>query len=182
MTQDPVFRFAIISDTHIRPSKESSSPWITNLMTNDRARWVVNKVITYDPDFVIHLGDVVHPVPHLPTYSSASNVANMIMKEISAPVYYVPGNHDIGDKSNPMVPAYIVNEDYLQNFKKYYGPTYQSFDHEGVHFILMNSPVINSGLKEEKEQHKWLETDLKINRGKRNLTSISQMSLTIMTT
>lgn len=36
---EPVFRYAVISDTHIRPEKEeSSSPWKTNLLTNDRAR------------------------------------------------------------------------------------------------------------------------------------------------
>ena len=169
MSETPLFRFAIISDTHIRPSGESSSPWKTNLMTNDRARWVARKVDSYDPDLVIHLGDIVHPVPHLPTYGSASSVANQIMDQISAPVYYVPGNHDIGDKDNPTVPAYIVNEGYFRDFRKYYGPTYQSFDYRGIHFVLINSPVLNSGLPEENRQKEWLEEDLKQNMGKRNI-------------
>ena len=169
MKQGRLFRFAIISDTHIRPSGESSSPWKTNLMTNDRARWVANKVDSYKPEIVIHLGDIVHPVPHLPTYGSASNVANQIMESIHAPLYFVPGNHDIGDKDNPTVPAYIVNDNYLSDFKKYYGPTYQSFDYKGIHFILLNSPVLNSGLEEEKAQKQWLENDLKLNTGKRTL-------------
>ncbi len=169
MKDSPLFRFAIISDTHIRPSGESSSPWKTNLMTNDRARWVAHKIDSYDPDLVIHLGDIVHPVPHLPTYGSASNVANEIMESIHAPLYYVPGNHDIGDKDNPTVPAYIVNDNYLRDFKKYYGPTYQSFDYKDIHFVLINSPVLNSGLEEEKAQKKWLEHDLQSNAGKRTL-------------
>ena len=169
MTEAPLFRFAIISDTHIRPSGESSSPWKTNLMTNDRARWAAQKIDGYDPDFVIHLGDIVHPVPHLPTYGSASSVANQIMDQIRAPVYYVPGNHDIGDKDNPTVPAYIVNEEYFRDFRKYYGSTYQSFDHGGIHFVLINSPVLNSGLPEETRQKEWLEEDLKQNMGKRIL-------------
>ena len=169
MSVAPLFRFAVISDTHIRPSGESSSPWKTNLMTNDRARWVAKKVDTYNPDFVIHLGDIVHPVPHLPTYGSASSVANEIMESLSAPVYYVPGNHDIGDKNNPTVPAYIVNEGYFRDFRKYYGQTYQSFDYRDIHFVLINSPVLNSRLPEEKQQKQWLEEDLQRNQGKRIL-------------
>ena len=169
MPEAPLFRFAIISDTHIRPSGESSSPWKTNLMTNDRARWVARKVDSYDPDLVVHLGDIVHPVPHLPTYGSASSVANQIMEGIRAPVYYVPGNHDIGDKDNPTVPAYIVNEGYFRDFRKYYGPTYQSFDYSDIHFVLINSPVLNSGLPEESQQKEWLEKNLQENMGKRIL-------------
>lgn len=165
--EEPLFQFAVISDTHIRPSKESSSPWKTNLMTNDRAGWVVKKIASFDPSLVVHLGDIVHPVPHLPTYSQANQVANSLMSRLTTSVYYVPGNHDIGDKDNPMVPAYIVNDEYIQSFKKYYGPTYQSFDHGDIHFILINSPVFNSGLEEERKQHEWLEEDLKASSGKR---------------
>ncbi|MCW4051488.1 MAG: metallophosphoesterase [Candidatus Bathyarchaeota archaeon] len=163
----PLFSFAVISDTHIRPSGESSSPWKTNLMTNDRARWAARRVDAYAPDFVIHLGDIVHPVPHLPTYGSASMVAKEIMGELQSPCYYVPGNHDIGDKNNPTVPAYIVNDSYIEDFKKYYGPTYQSFNHRDVHIVLINSPVLNSGLTDEEEQRDWLESDLEKNRDKR---------------
>jgi len=165
----PIFSFAIISDTHIRPSGESSSPWKTNLETNDRARWVVKTVDTYSPDFVVHLGDIVHPVPHLPTYSSASMVANEVIGNLSSPVYFVPGNHDIGDKINPTVPSYVINEGYIKDFKKYYGPTYQSFDYKGIHFILFNSLALNSGLQEEEEQRIWLEADLESNKSKRIL-------------
>ena len=41
---EPLFRYAIVSDTHIRPPGESSSPWNTNLLTNDRAMWVAEQV------------------------------------------------------------------------------------------------------------------------------------------
>jgi 3',5'-cyclic AMP phosphodiesterase CpdA len=164
---DHEFKFALIADTHIRPHGESSSPWKTNLLTNDRARWVTRKVTSHKPDLIIHLGDIVHPVPHLPTYNSAIDVARNIFGESVAPVYYVPGNHDIGDKENPTVPAYTVNDSYIENFNRLIGPTYQSFDHKGVHFILINSPVLNSGRPEESEQKKWLEKDLKKNKGRR---------------
>lgn len=163
----PLFKYAIVSDTHIRPPGESSSPWQTNLLTNDRARWVAEQVNSHQPDLVIHLGDVVHPVPHLPTYGSASKIANKIMGRIKTPVYYVPGNHDVGDKDNPTVPSYVVNESYQEKFMEHIGPLYQSFDHRGVHFVLINSPILNSGLLHEAEQREWLEADLEEHRGNR---------------
>jgi len=164
---EPSFKYAIVSDTHIRPPGESSSPWQTNLLTNDRARWVTEQINCRQPDLVIHLGDVVHPVPHLPTYGSASRVANEIMDRIKAPLYYVPGNHDVGDKDNPTVPSHIVTEPYQEKFVEYYGPLYQSFDHRGVHFVLVNSPILGSGLPQEAEQRDWLEADLEEHRGAR---------------
>jgi len=164
---DPIFRYAVISDTHIRPSGESSSPWKTNLMTNDRARWVAHTVNNHKPDFVIHLGDIVHPVPHLPTYGSASKVAQEIMGSLTSPFYLVPGNHDVGDKNNPTVPSYIINDEYIEDFHRYHGPTFRSFDHGDIHFVIINSLALNSGLTEEDEQREWLEADLNEHRGRR---------------
>ena len=69
---EPLFRYAIIADTHLRPGGESSSPWATNLMTNDRARWIIDQVNKSRSDLVLHLGDIVHPVPHQPSYAAAA--------------------------------------------------------------------------------------------------------------
>jgi hypothetical protein len=82
------------------------------------------------------------------------------MGALSSPYYFVPGNHDVGDKNNPTVPAHIVNDDYIEYFHRRYGSTYQSFDHRGIHFVIINSSVINSGLQEEALQRDWLEKDL----------------------
>src|SRR4030042_6922510 len=144
-----VFKYAIITDTHIRTPDESSSPWKTNLLTNDRARWVTQAINNKNPDLVIHLGDIVHPVLHLPSHRPASDAAREIMGALSSPYYLVPGNHDVGDKNNPTVPSHIVNDDYIEYFHRHYGSTYQSFDHRGIHFVIINSSAINSGLQEE---------------------------------
>src|SRR4030042_4869474 len=55
--QRPTLRYAIVSDTHLRPRGESSSPWKTNLLTNDRARWGLDAVNRSRPGLVLHLGD-----------------------------------------------------------------------------------------------------------------------------
>ncbi|MDH5200330.1 MAG: calcineurin-like phosphoesterase 5, partial [Candidatus Bathyarchaeota archaeon] len=83
---EPLFRYAIITDTHLRPEGgDTSSPWRVNLLANDRARWVVDRTNLADPDFVVHMGDIVHPLPHLPTYGSAAEAALEIFKGFKAP-------------------------------------------------------------------------------------------------
>lgn len=163
----PLFRYAILTDTHIRPPDLSSSPWRTNLLTNERAQHIAQAINTHSPDLVIHLGDIVHPVPHLPSHRAASMVAEEIMNTLEAPYYLVPGNHDIGDKHNPTVPAHTVNQEFIDYYREHYGPTYQSFTHKNIHFIILNTPVLNSGLPEEQEQREWLEKNLETHHGER---------------
>jgi metallophosphoesterase superfamily enzyme len=67
-TGAPSFTYAIIADTHMRPEEgDESSPWEVNQYANDRARWVIDRINRATPDFVIHMGDIVHPFPHLGT-------------------------------------------------------------------------------------------------------------------
>jgi len=164
----PIFTYAIISDTHMRPEGgDESSPWEVNKYANDRARWVIDRINRSDPEFVIHMGDIVHPFPHLSTYSTASEAALRAHGKLNDPVYYLPGNHDVGDKKNPMMPAHAVDDYALDAYAKWFGALYQSFDHKGVHFILVNAQAFNSGLAHENEHAKWLEADLAANKGKR---------------
>ena len=165
--QSPALRYAIVSDTHLRPGGESSSPWETNLLTNDRARWVLDAVNRSRPDLVLHLGDIVHPVPHQPSYASAAQVAKALFRRLDAPILTLPGNHDVGDKHNPHVPSFTVDQHGLDIYRRWFGATYQSFDLGGVHLVLLNSSVLNSGLPEEGEQRLWLEDDLEEHRGER---------------
>ena len=82
------------------------------------------------------------------------------MGSLTYPNYLVPGNHDVGDKDNPTVPSYIINDEYIDDFHTYHGPTFQSFDHGDIHFVIINSLALNSGLTEETEQRNGLEDDL----------------------
>ena len=166
--KEPIFSYAVLSDTHIRPEEgEGSSPWRVNMYTNDRARWVVDRINRAEPDFVVHLGDIVHPLPHLPTYASAAEAARGIFSGLEAPLYSIPGNHDVGDKNNPTVPAYVVDDHGLDMYRECFGDLYRSFDRGGVHFVLINAQALNSGLDHEAEHSGWLEADLEENRGKR---------------
>jgi hypothetical protein len=166
--EKPLFTFAIIADTHMRPEAgDESSPWIVNTYANGRARWVIHRINQANPDFVIHMGDVVHPFPTLSTFGPACEASLEAMRAFESPYYVLPGNHDVGDKMNPMAPADLVSEFGIQSYVKYFGKPHQSFDHKGVHFVLINVQVLNSGLPSEAPHNAWLEADLEANKGKR---------------
>ncbi len=64
-----LFRFAVIADTHVNPEDaRSSSPFATNALANERARYAIAEINRYEPAFVVHVGDLVHPVPELPSF------------------------------------------------------------------------------------------------------------------
>lgn len=164
----PLFTFAVIADTHTRPAAgDESSPWAVNRLANGRARYVVERVRRMSPAFTIHLGDVVHPVPVLPSYAPAAEAALAIMGRLDGPVSYIPGNHDVGDKPFPAMPAARVSEEGVALYRRYFGAPHASFDHRECHFVLINSPVLNSGLPAEAEQRPWLEADLAASAGRR---------------
>ncbi len=167
-TAKHIFTYAIISDTHMRPEGgDESSPWEVNKYANARARWVIDRINRSDPEFVVHMGDIVHPFPHLSTYDTAADAALKAHGKLNAPVFYLPGNHDVGDKKNPMMPADAVDDYGLNAYARRFGALYQSFDHRGFHFVLINAQAFNSGLAHEKEHAEWLEADLAANSGKR---------------
>ena len=158
------FNFAIIADSHIRlPSLVDEGGYASNAVACDRNRFIVDHLNQLKPDFVIHLGDIVHPIPALSSHEDAVKLARDIYKNLDAPLYLIPGNHDIGDKHNAWMPAPIVDDQSHQIYEKHWGPLYQSFDHGDCHFVMLDTPVMNSGLPREAAQKKWLETDLKQN-------------------
>ena len=109
---EPLFSFAVIADTHTRPEEgDLSSPWLVNELANDRCRYVTALLNHLRPAFVIHLGDVVHPVPALPTYGAAAEAALAMFADLDAEIRYIPGNHDVGDKPFKAMPAAKVTDD-----------------------------------------------------------------------
>ncbi len=158
-------QFAIITDSHIRlPSGDDEGGYPSNHYATARNRYVVERLNAFNPDFVIHLGDVVHPIPALSTHEEAVALAGDVYADLNVPLYVLPGNHDIGDKHNAWMPAPVVDETSHQVFKRHWGPLYRSFDYQDCHFVLLDTPVMNSNLAREHEQRQWLEDDLGKNR------------------
>ena len=85
------FTFAVISDTHIRAlCGDQSSPYAVNEKANGRARYAVQLVAAEQPDLIIHLGDMVHPLPHMAAYLPASEEAKKIFRPIASGLHFVP--------------------------------------------------------------------------------------------
>ncbi|NIA24240.1 MAG: hypothetical protein GWP04_01580 [Gammaproteobacteria bacterium] len=159
------FRFAVIADSHIR--REDSGGYPSDGAMLERNRFVVDLINRLKPSFVIHLGDIVHPLPVEAGHEAAVRLAADLYRGIEVPVRHLPGNHDVGDKPNPHVAVPQVRDTAYEVFERYWGPAYGSFDHGGCHFVLIDTPILNSGLEREHRQRRWLENDLTAAAGRR---------------
>ncbi|MDX2203529.1 MAG: metallophosphoesterase [Hyphomicrobiaceae bacterium] len=163
-----LFTFAIVGDTHVKPtSGDQSAPWKVNDKATARARFVAREMARYEPKFIIHLGDLVHPVPELATFQEAVALTKEVFRQHHNQMHVLPGNHDIGDKPNRMMPAKSVRASWIEIHESHYGPSWRSFDDGGVRFVLLNNPVLNSGLPQEQAQYAWLERTLAEAEGQR---------------
>ena len=125
-----------------------------------RNEFVVDVCNRIGPDFIVHLGDIVHPRPVEDAHEAAVQLAVGVYARLEAPIHFVAGNHDIGDKPNAYVAVPPVAEENYGVFERFWGEPYQSFDSGDLHFTLIDTPVLNSGLRRESEQRAWLEADL----------------------
>ncbi len=159
---ESLFTFAVITDTHVNHGEtETNSEFDINVRANGRMRHVIHDLNGQDLAFVIHLGDIVHPVPARPDlYEMAAECFRQQVAELRHPLHVVPGNHDIGDKPINWGLGGIVCDNYIKLWTKNFGANYQAFDHQDCRFFLVNSQIFNSGLAIEAEQKAWLEMEM----------------------
>ena len=167
-TKAPLFTFAVITDTHVRPAVlDQSSPFPVNDLANDRARYAIAQISRHEPAFVIHLGDMVHTLPHMPAYVDACQEAKEIFAPLLPVMRFVAGNHDIGDKPSVDAPAAPITEATCQIYHAQFGNDYLAFEHDDCLFLLLNSSLINSGTQREAVQRSWVEETLAEKQGRR---------------
>ncbi|HVL55714.1 MAG TPA: metallophosphoesterase, partial [Burkholderiaceae bacterium] len=165
-----LFQFVLVADTHVNERDgHSSSPYAANARANDRARFVFASIAQRDPqpEFVMHLGDIVHPVPELPSFEPAVRRFQSIAAVTRCPLRLLPGNHDVGDKRVEWMPAGTVTAEHVQQYRRLFGDDHYAFEHAGCRFFALNAQLINSGLPAEAEQRAWLERELAAAAGKR---------------
>ncbi len=129
--REPLLSFVVVADTHVNERDDvSTSPFETNRQANDRARHVFREIAAMDPPpaFVFHLGDIVHPVPSLPTYADAIARFKDLASPVTVPLHVVPGNHDVGDKRIDWMPADLVCDDYLATYREAFGADFFCID------------------------------------------------------
>lgn len=113
------FTFAYISDSHIQQTKGTDfvRNWDRGLI---RAVAETN-LLTPRPDFIMYGGDLAQ----MGNKPELDHGAEMLAK-LQGKVYHVMGEHDY----------YLDLGEY---WSKLFGPQYYSFNHKGVHFVVLNS-------------------------------------------
>ena len=115
------------------------------------------------PAFVVITGDLVNDRSNQAQWGEFIRVSRLIDREV--PVYFIPGNHDIGNE--PTV------ED-IDRYKQLMGSDRFSIDYYKNRFIGINSSVIKSGNPDlETEQFKWIEEKLTATSDIRNIVVFS---------
>ncbi|WP_298500255.1 metallophosphoesterase [uncultured Maritimibacter sp.] len=161
-------RLAIIADTHIRlPEDLPRAPWEANRQANARTKRALEQIAAAKPDCVLHMGDVVNPTPHEPSYADASRFAAKLMAPFGLTIHVSPGNHDVGDKLAFVTPAHGIDEDSVELFERLVRPNWLAFDVGPVRTLIINASLIGSGLPQEAVQWDWLETEMASHHGRR---------------
>jgi len=120
-----VLSFAQISDTHIGFNKEPN-PKVTESL-----QALVDKInaLPQRPPFVLHTGDLTH----LSKPEEFDTLSEILKGLKTDQIFYVPGEHDTFSDQGA---------EYLNRFGKgTQGKGWQSFDHNGTHYIGLNNVV-----------------------------------------
>jgi len=125
------FSIAFLTDIHLQPEKNAVKGFTQALDS-------VNKL---KPDFIITGGDLIMDAlgQSFGRADSLYNLYSEIIKKSESPVYNTLGNHEIYGiyKRSNADPA---NPEYGEKmFEKRLGQSYQSFDHKGWKFMIINS-------------------------------------------
>lgn len=139
------FFFVQLSDTHWGFAGPEVNPDAAG--TLKKAVAAVNR-LTKQPDFVIFTGDLTHITEDEKERRKRLSEFRSIVSELKVKnVRFMPGEHDAGlDKG--------------KTFKEFFETTHYTFDHKGVHFIVLDNvsdPTSSIG----ETQLAWLSGDLK---------------------
>jgi 3',5'-cyclic AMP phosphodiesterase CpdA len=119
----------------------------------------VEKINILKPDFVVITGDFVNNPNSLEQILEFKRITALIDPKI--PVYFSPGNHDIGQ---------TPDEKSLQKYHDNYGSDRFSFQHKGSSFIGFNTSYIKARLAEqEQEQYDWLVNEIEESRASQHI-------------
>ncbi|WP_164738214.1 metallophosphoesterase family protein [Frigidibacter oleivorans] len=138
-----------------------------NRQANARTLRVLEQIAAAKPDCVLHMGDVVNPLPQEPTYPEVSRFAARLMAPFDLTIHIAPGNHDVGDKLAFVTPAHGIDEATVALFDKLVRPNWSAFDLGPVRTLIINASLIGSGLPQEAEQWDWLERELSAHQDRR---------------
>ncbi|MCB0108398.1 MAG: metallophosphoesterase, partial [Caldilineaceae bacterium] len=167
-----LLEFVVIADTHymIDPTGkqvEFNSRRRQTARTEYALQQVAALMAHETEPLIIHMGDIMQEFPEQPDFAQARTEALAQMARLGVKPRFVAGNHDVGDKPDPTMPASWVTPAFLADYHARFGRSWYSWEQAGLHFVVLNSQIMNSALPEVAEQAAWLEADLAAHAGER---------------
>ncbi len=139
------FFFVQLSDSHWGFTDPKVNPDATG--TLKKAVAAVNS-LELQPDFIMFTGDLTHTTDDDKERRKRLTGFRDIISGLKVKsVRFMPGEHDAGLDEGTA-------------FKEFFGETHYTFDHKGVHFIVLDN-VSDPGSKIGDAQLQWLSNDLK---------------------
>jgi hypothetical protein len=139
------FFFIQLSDTHWGFTGPKINPDATG--TLKKAVAAVNS-LELQPDFIMFTGDLTHTTDDDKERRKRLTEFRDIVRDLKVKtVRFMPGEHD-------------ASLDEGAAFKEFFGETHYTFDHKGIHFIVLDN-VSDPGSNIGEAQLQWLSTDLK---------------------
>jgi 3',5'-cyclic AMP phosphodiesterase CpdA len=142
-------RIALLSDFHVTHRLKADQPW-----REKRLRQAADIVNREKVDLVLLGGDL--------TEDGATGELQdfrKLVREFDAPAWYIPGNHDIGNKVVPGKKESMTWER-LKQYEMTLGDSWWVREHAGVRVVGVNAPLLGSGLGEERRMWADLEKAL----------------------
>ena len=137
------FYFVQLSDTHWGFKGPALNPDADG--TLQKAVAAVN-ALSFEPDFIVFTGDLTHttddPAERRRRLAQFKDIVGGLKNKN---VRFMPGEHD-------------ASLDNGQAWKEFFGPSYYSFDHKGVHFVAVDN-VSDASARIGEAQLAWLKDD-----------------------
>jgi len=150
------FTFLFLTDTHLQPE-------LNGVVGTDMA---MKHARTIAADFAIQGGDHIFDALGTPKATALQNFAlyDKTQQDLGMKVYHTLGNHDV---LGVYPSAGVTPTDPLYGKKLFadrFGPTWYSFDHKGVHFLVLDSIGITDDhhyeARIDADQLAWIAKDL----------------------
>lgn len=137
------FSFVQLSDAHVG---FNGPPDPLGTKAFERAVEMVN-ALPQRPDLVLFTGDLTHDTEDKDVHAQRMKQFKEISGRLNVPlIKCVAGEHDAGLDNSAL-------------YREFFGETYYSFDHRGMHFVALDN-VSQGKPKVGAEQLEWLKKDL----------------------
>lgn len=148
-------RIALVSDTHVQNASLSTNAEVK--LYASRLAETIKAVNAAQVELVLVSGDLTENGSNWELAEFRKQI-----KGFTAPVWFIPGNHDLGNKKIPgrKNPGSEINRGRLRDYEMECGRSWWVREAAGVRVLGVNSCLFGSAFSEEKKMWEFLETEL----------------------